>query len=208
VRIPLPTSHSPFAIRPSPFPIRPSLAYNRPNGAKGLAAIRNMKRGGARKASDAIERACRESGLRMTGQRTIIAQVLDRAEDHPDVVELHRRAAAVDERISLSTVYRTVKLFESKGILERLDFRDSRALRAGGTRAPRPPHQSRDRRRHRVPLRGDRGAPNRDCPPARLPRRLSPPGTLRRAPRRGGRMSPPVIVVPRYGLMRPGREGR
>ena len=63
----------------------------------------------------------------MTGQRTIIAQVLDRAEDHPDVVELHRRAAAVDKRISLSTVYRTVKLFQAKGILERLDFRDSRA---------------------------------------------------------------------------------
>ncbi|HEX2137233.1 MAG TPA: Fur family transcriptional regulator [Microvirga sp.] len=80
-----------------------------------------------RTASDAIERACRERGLRMTGQRTIIARVLDRADDHPDVVELHRRAAAVDERISLSTVYRTVKLFQSKGIIERLDFRDSRS---------------------------------------------------------------------------------
>ena len=77
--------------------------------------------------SDAIERACRDKGLRMTGQRRIIAQVLDAAEDHPDVVELHRRAAAVDDRISLSTVYRTVKLFESEGILERLDFRDGRS---------------------------------------------------------------------------------
>lgn len=63
----------------------------------------------------------------MTGQRKIIAQVLDDAEGHPDVVELHRRAALVDERISLSTVYRTVKLFETEGILERLDFRDGRS---------------------------------------------------------------------------------
>ena len=63
----------------------------------------------------------------MTGQRKIIAQVLDAAVDHPDVVELHRRAAAVDDRISLSTVYRTVRLFESEGILERLDFRDGRS---------------------------------------------------------------------------------
>ncbi|MCD6071143.1 MAG: transcriptional repressor, partial [Microvirga sp.] len=77
--------------------------------------------------SDAIERACRDKGLRMTGQRKIIAQVLDSAEDHPDVVELHRRAVEVDDRISLSTVYRTVKLFETEGILERLDFRDGRS---------------------------------------------------------------------------------
>ncbi|WP_175493839.1 Fur family transcriptional regulator [Microvirga guangxiensis] len=63
----------------------------------------------------------------MTGQRKIIAQVLDDAADHPDVVELHRRAADVDDRISLSTVYRTVKLFETEGILERLDFRDGRS---------------------------------------------------------------------------------
>jgi Fur family ferric uptake transcriptional regulator len=63
----------------------------------------------------------------MTGQRRIIAQILDAAADHPDVVELHRRAAEVDDRISLSTVYRTVKLFETEGILERLDFRDGRS---------------------------------------------------------------------------------
>jgi Fur family ferric uptake transcriptional regulator len=77
--------------------------------------------------SDAIERACRDKGLRMTGQRRTIARVLDDSEDHPDVVELHRRAAAIDHRISLSTVYRTVKLFETEGILERLDFRDGRS---------------------------------------------------------------------------------
>ena len=63
----------------------------------------------------------------MTGQRRTIARILDDAEDHPDVVELHRRAAAVDDRISLSTVYRTVKLLETEGIIERRDFRDGRA---------------------------------------------------------------------------------
>jgi Fe2+/Zn2+ uptake regulation proteins len=89
-------------------------------------AERNSKSARARR-SDAIERACREKGLRMTGQRRIIARILDDAADHPDVVELHRRAAAVDERISLSTVYRTVKLFETKGIIDRLDFRDGRS---------------------------------------------------------------------------------
>jgi Fur family ferric uptake transcriptional regulator len=63
----------------------------------------------------------------MTGQRRLIARILDEADDHPDVVELHRRASGVDDRISLSTVYRTVKLLETAGIIERLDFRDSRA---------------------------------------------------------------------------------
>jgi len=58
----------------------------------------------------------------MTGQRRIIAQVLSAATDHPDVEEVHRRVAAVDARISLSTVYRTLKLFSEKGILERHDF--------------------------------------------------------------------------------------
>lgn len=65
--------------------------------------------------------------MRMTGQRRIIAQVLSEADDHPDVEEVHRRAAARDSRISLSTVYRTVRLLEEKGILERHDFGDGRA---------------------------------------------------------------------------------
>jgi Fur family transcriptional regulator, ferric uptake regulator len=81
----------------------------------------------ARRRIDAIESACRDRGLRMTGQRRVIAQVLGEAEDHPDVVELHRRAAAVDDRISLSTVYRTLKLFESEGIIERLEFLGGRS---------------------------------------------------------------------------------
>jgi Fur family transcriptional regulator, ferric uptake regulator len=81
----------------------------------------------ARRRLDAIEAACRERGLRMTGQRRVIARVLGEAEDHPDVVELHRRAAAVDGKISLSTVYRTLKLFETKGIIERLEFLGGRS---------------------------------------------------------------------------------
>ena len=63
----------------------------------------------------------------MTGQRRIIADVLEDAEDHPDVEELYRRASAIDSNISLATVYRTVKLFEEAGILDKLEFGDGRA---------------------------------------------------------------------------------
>jgi Fur family ferric uptake transcriptional regulator len=69
-----------------------------------------------------LEKRCAEYGLRMTGQRRVIARVLSAATDHPDVEEVHRRAHAIDQRISLSTVYRTLKLFSAKGILERHDF--------------------------------------------------------------------------------------
>lgn len=74
-----------------------------------------------------IEQRCIEKGLRMTEQRRVIARVLSQAADHPDAEELHRRAAAVDPNISLATVYRTVKLFEDSGIIERHDFRDGRS---------------------------------------------------------------------------------
>jgi Fur family transcriptional regulator, ferric uptake regulator len=74
-----------------------------------------------------IERLCVERGLKMTGQRRIIARVLSEAEDHPDVEELYRRASLLDERISIATVYRTVRLFEEKGILQRRDFGSGRA---------------------------------------------------------------------------------
>ena len=74
-----------------------------------------------------IEQRCVEKGLRMTEQRRVIARVLSSAADHPDAEELHRRAAAVDPNISLATVYRTVKLFEDAGIIERHDFREGRA---------------------------------------------------------------------------------
>jgi Fur family ferric uptake transcriptional regulator len=72
-----------------------------------------------------IEKACMEKGLRMTDQRRVIARVMADAHDHPDAEELHRRASTIDPKISIATVYRTVKLFEEAGILERRDFRDS-----------------------------------------------------------------------------------
>jgi Fur family ferric uptake transcriptional regulator len=74
-----------------------------------------------------IEQACQDRGMRMTEQRRVIAQVIAESVDHPDVEELYRRAASVDNRISIATVYRTVKLFEDAGILERHEFRDGRA---------------------------------------------------------------------------------
>ncbi len=74
-----------------------------------------------------IERACIEKGLRMTGQRRLIARVLSESTDHPDVEELYRRAVKIDPRISLATAYRTVRLLEEAEILERHDFRDGRA---------------------------------------------------------------------------------
>lgn len=74
-----------------------------------------------------LEEQCAARGMRMTGQRRVIARILDGANDHPDVEELHRRAAAIDPRISMSTVYRTVKLMDDLGIIERHDFRDGRS---------------------------------------------------------------------------------
>lgn len=73
-----------------------------------------------------IER-CETKGLRMTGQRRIIAGVLEDSDDHPDVEELYARASALDSAISIATVYRTVKLFEEASILERVEFGDGRA---------------------------------------------------------------------------------
>ncbi len=70
---------------------------------------------------------CLQKGLRMTDQRRVIARVLGEAHDHPDVDELYRRASAIDNRISIATVYRTVRLFEEAGILSRLDFGDGRS---------------------------------------------------------------------------------
>lgn len=70
---------------------------------------------------------CETNGLRMTGQRRVIAQVLEDSDDHPDVEELYARASAIDSGISLATVYRTVKLFEEAGILDKLEFGDGRA---------------------------------------------------------------------------------
>lgn len=74
-----------------------------------------------------LEEQCAEKGMRMTDQRRVIAQVIEQAIDHPDVEELYRRAATVDPRISLSTVYRTVNLFEEAGLVTKHDFKDGRA---------------------------------------------------------------------------------
>ncbi len=76
---------------------------------------------------DRLEKLCNEKGLRMTEQRRVIARVLSLSDDHPDAEELHRRAAAIDDRISLATVYRTMRLFEEAGIITRHDFGDGRA---------------------------------------------------------------------------------
>jgi len=77
-------------------------------------------------AKNIIQR-CTQNGLRMTEQRRIVAQVLEDSQDHPDVEELYARALKLDPRISIATVYRSVKLFEESGILEKLEFGDGRA---------------------------------------------------------------------------------
>jgi len=88
-----------------------------------------------------IEARCADQGLRMTGQRRVIARILADATDHPDVEELHRRAHAVDPKISLSTVYRTIKLFAELGIIERHDFGHGQGhARARYEEAPREHH--------------------------------------------------------------------
>ena len=74
-----------------------------------------------------IEHLCMEKGMKMTGQRRIIARVLSEATDHPDVEEVYRRAVRLDPRSSIATVYRTVRLFEEASILERRDFGDGRS---------------------------------------------------------------------------------
>ncbi len=86
-------------------------------------------------ADDTIEARCAAAGLRMTGQRRTIAAVLEGSDDHPDVEELYARASAQDPRISLATVYRTVKLFEESGILEKVEFGDGRARYEDAERA-------------------------------------------------------------------------
>lgn len=74
-----------------------------------------------------LEQKCVDKGLKMTEQRRIIARVLSEAEDHPDVEQLYQRASRIDSKISIATVYRTVRLFEEAGIIEKHDFGDGRA---------------------------------------------------------------------------------
>ena len=77
--------------------------------------------------SNTIENLCVEKGLKLTGQRRVIAQVLSESQDHPDVEMLYQRAVRIDNNISIATVYRTVKLFEEADIIEKHDFGDGRA---------------------------------------------------------------------------------
>ncbi|MGI9372469.1 MAG: Fur family transcriptional regulator [Hyphomicrobiales bacterium] len=76
---------------------------------------------------NSLEDVCVRKGMRMTEQRRVIARVLSYAADHPDVEEVYRRASAIDDNISIATVYRTVRLFDDAGILERHEFRDGRS---------------------------------------------------------------------------------
>ncbi len=120
--------------------------------------------------------------MRMTEQRRVIARVLAEAVDHPDVEELYRRCVAVDDKISISTVYRTVKLFEDAGIIERHDFREGRA-RYEQMRDSHHDHliNLRDRRGDRVHLRGHRETAGRGRPQARLQAGGPPARALLRA---------------------------
>lgn len=74
-----------------------------------------------------LEQLCADKGLRITEQRRVIARVLSESDDHPDVELVHQRASTIDPKISIATVYRTVRLFEDAGILDRHDFGDGRA---------------------------------------------------------------------------------
>src|SRR5271170_715093 len=74
-----------------------------------------------------LEKICTERGLKMTEQRRVISRVLSEAHDHPDVEQIYRRASSIDPKISIATVYRTMKLYEDANIIERLDFGDGRA---------------------------------------------------------------------------------
>ena len=98
-----------------------------------------------------IEEKCLAQGIRMTEQRRIVARVIATASDHPAVDEVHRRAAILDPNISMATVYRTVRLLEEAGVIDKHDFGGGRApLRTGGRRTPRSPDQCQDRRSHRI----------------------------------------------------------
>jgi Fur family ferric uptake transcriptional regulator len=77
--------------------------------------------------AETLEEQCAAKGMRMTDQRRVIAQVIEQSADHPDVEELYRRASHIDARISLSTVYRTLNLFEEAGLVTKHDFKDGRA---------------------------------------------------------------------------------
>src|SRR5215469_3509832 len=98
----------------------------RPPSPRGRA-VGVAREGGSIAMPSRLERLCHDKGLKMTEQRRVIARVLSDSSDHPDVERVHRRAAEIDPRISIATVYRTVRLFEEANILARHDFGDGRA---------------------------------------------------------------------------------
>ena len=77
--------------------------------------------------SNSIENKCIKNGVRLTDQRKLVAKVMSESEDHPDVDELHKRISKIDSKISIATVYRTVKLFEESGIISKHDFKGNKA---------------------------------------------------------------------------------
>jgi len=77
--------------------------------------------------ASSIEKKCLDKGVRLTEQRKLVAKVMSESEDHPDVDELHKRVSKLDSKISIATVYRTVKLFEESGIVEKHDFKGNKA---------------------------------------------------------------------------------
>ena len=138
-----------------------------------------LKSPSAIKPSGGIEARCAATGMRMTEQRRVIARVLAEAVDHPDVEELYHRCVAVDDKISISTVYRTVKLFEDAGIIERHDFREGRA-RYEQMRDSHHDHLINLRQGDRIHLGRNREAAGRNRPQARLQACRSPPGAVLR----------------------------
>jgi Fur family ferric uptake transcriptional regulator len=113
------------ARRPARHTVR--VAVERWSGPHEVVERPVVERAPAERNGNHIEAKCVAKGMRMTEQRRVIARVLAQSADHPDVEELYRRSSAIDPNISISTVYRTVKLFEDAGIIERHDFREGRA---------------------------------------------------------------------------------
>jgi Fur family ferric uptake transcriptional regulator len=109
------------------MPARKSTTAAIPGGTAPKMPLKGGRRLAGPPMSKSILKRCAEMGLRMTGQRRTIAKVIQESDDHPDVEELFARASARDEAISIATVYRTVKLFEEAGILEKVEFGDGRA---------------------------------------------------------------------------------
>ena len=115
-------------------PLPPSLGETGWNCGAAAAKPGQIELHAEQAMADTIISRCEAKGLRMTEQRRTIATVLEGSDDHPDVEELYARASAIDPRISIATIYRTVKLFEEAGILDKLEFGDGRARYEDGAR--------------------------------------------------------------------------